>query len=279
MSGSDERQSPLGRVLSIAGSDSGGGAGIQADLKTCMALGCFGMTAITALTAQNTVGVRAILEAPVEYVEAQIAAVFEDIGVDAVKTGMLSNASIIETVAHALKRFEARNIVVDPVMISKSGAPLLKTDAVETLKKYLIPMASVICPNIPEAEVLTGMSILSEDDITRVLRLLHDLGPDWVLLKGGHLKSVEATDYLYDGKEIITYGAPRIDTVNTHGTGCTYSAAIACYLASGQSAVDAVDKAKDYVTGAIVHSDQLRIGHGAGPLHHGWNLESAMDKG
>ena len=179
---------------------------------------------------------------------------------------------------NALKRYGARNIVVDPVMISKSGAALLKDDAVETLKKLLIPMASVICPNIPEAERLTGMAIISEDDIRRALGLLHDLGPDWVLLKGGHLRSVEATDYLYDGKEIVTYRGPRIDTVNTHGTGCTYSAAIACYLASGKSPVSAVGKAKEYVTGAIVHSDRLRIGHGAGPLHHGWNLESTMDK-
>lgn len=278
MSGNQKSQSPLGRVLSIAGSDSGGGAGIQADLKTCTALGCFGMTAVTALTAQNTVGVSAILEVPVEHVEAQIAAVFDDIGVDAVKTGMLSSAPIIETVAHTLKRYNTANIVVDPVMISKSGAALLRNDAVETLKKYLIPMATVLCPNIPEAEALAGISIHSKEDIASALRLLHDLGPDWVLLKGGHLHSAEATDYLYDGKNTITYAATRIDTANTHGTGCTYSAAIACYLASGELPASAVSKAKKYLTGAIRNSDRLHIGHGSGPLHHGWNLESPVNK-
>lgn len=273
------RRSPLGRVLTIAGSDSGGGAGIQADLKTCTALGCFGMTAITALTAQNTLGVRAILEVPVDHVDAQIAAVYEDIGVDAVKTGMLANAAIIETVASALKKYGAKNIVVDPVMISKSGAALLREDAVETMKKVLLPMATLVCPNIPEAEVLAGMSIDGEGDIGEAVRRLHEMGPALVLLKGGHLQSEDATDYLYDGNDLVTFSAPRIATSNTHGTGCTYSAAIACFLASGATPAEAVENAKIYLTGAILHGGRLDLGRGAGPLFHGWNLERTDNNG
>ena len=275
-----EKEMPvLPRVLSIAGSDSGGGAGIQADTKTCTALGCYGMTAITAITAQNTVGVTAIHEIPVDTVAAQIAAVYDDIGVDAVKTGMLSSAAIIETVADALKKFGAANLVVDPVMISKSGAALLRSDAVEAMKQNLLPLAAMLCPNIPEAEVLSGMTVSDEKSIAQVLERLYGLGPKHILLKGGHLKGPAAADYLFDGASTVVFSSERIDTPHTHGTGCTYSAAIACFLAKGFSPTEAVRHAKNYLTGAIMHNQQVRIGRGTGPLHHGWNLEMISNNG
>lgn len=273
------RQTRLPRVLSIAGSDSGGGAGIQADLKTCIALGCFGMTAVTAITAQNTREVRAIHEIPPVYVHDQIAAVVEDIGVDAVKTGMLAGVAIIETVANALKLFKPDNVVIDPVMISKSGAALLREDAVDAMKTLLLPLSKVLAPNIPEAEALSGKTIDSTADIELVLRRLHELGPEFVLLKGGHLKGEQAVDYLFDGRTITTFAAKRLDTVHTHGTGCTYSAAIACFLARGESVACAVSLAKEYLTGAIRFGETLGLGGGAGPLHHGWNLEIASNTG
>mgnify|MGYP000375779309 CR=1 FL=1 len=263
----------LKRVLTIAGSDSGGGAGIQADLKTCTALGCYGMSVITAVTAQNTVEVRSIHELPAEEVEHQLVAVLDDIGVDAVKTGMLANAEIIERVASLLKRFETPNIVVDPVMVSKSGAHLLRDDAVEALKRHLAPLATMITPNVPEASVLTGIALEGYTAVRNVLESLHALGSQHVLLKGGHFESLEAADYLFDGSVQSTCTAQRIDTKNTHGTGCTYSAAIACFLAQGCTPADAVRRAKEYLTGAIHGSALLQIGHGAGPLHHGWNLD------
>ncbi len=262
-----------GRVLTIAGSDSGGGAGIQADIKTCAALGCYAMTAITAVTAQNTVGVRAIFDLPADQVQAQITAVYEDIGVDAVKTGMLANAAIVRATAQTLKHCHASNIVVDPVMISKSGAILLTEDAIRTMKEQLIPMAALVCPNIPEAEALTGVRVKNERDIEIVLKRLYELGPHHVLLKGGHLESPDANDFLYNGKEIRVYSTPRISTTHTHGTGCTYSAAIACFLAGDEALPSAVQLAKDYLTQAIIHGAGLQVGHGTGPLHHGWNME------
>lgn len=261
-----------GRVLSIAGSDSGGGAGIQADIKTCTALGCYGMTAITAITAQNTVGVRSVFDLPLAQVQAQIDAVYEDIGVDAVKTGMLANAALVRGTAQALKKHHAINLVVDPVMISKSGAVLLREDAVETMKEHLIPMATVVCPNIPEAEALTGVSIHDEKDIETVLKHLYALGPQYVLLKGGHLESSDANDFLYDGRDIQVYPSPRIVTTHTHGTGCTYSAAIACFLSRQETLPRAVQLAKEYLTQAILQGGKLQVGHGIGPLHHGWNI-------
>ncbi len=267
-----------GRVLTIAGSDSGGGAGIQADIKTCTALGCYAMTAITAITAQNTCGVDAIFEVPATHVQAQIAAVYADIKIDAVKTGMLANASIVETTAQFLKEKEIVNLVVDPVMISKSGASLLKADAIEALKKTLLPIADLVCPNVPEAEKLTGIEIRGEQDIETALKLLYALGPRNVLLKGGHLESPHANDYLYNGKEIRVFAAPRISTVHTHGTGCTYSAAIACFMAMQENIPSAVQLAKDYMTGAILHSENLHVGKGTGPLHHGWNIEINLEK-
>jgi len=269
--GDQQERKSLARILTIAGSDSGGGAGIQADLKTCSALGCFGMTAITAITAQNTVEVRNIHEIPIDCIQDQIAAVVEDIGVDALKTGMLSSAAIVSAVAESLRSLKLRNIVVDPVMISKSGAHLLKADAVEALKQDLLPLATVLCPNIPEAEELAGVTLKQEKDIAPLLRRLHALGPKYILLKGGHLPSASAVDYLFDGEEILTFEEERLDTANTHGTGCTYAAGIACYLGKGQSVAQAVRLAKNYLTEAIRQGQDLGLGKGAGPLHHGWN--------
>jgi hydroxymethylpyrimidine/phosphomethylpyrimidine kinase len=264
--------SDIKRVLTIAGSDSGGGAGIQADLKTFTALGCYGMSVVTAVTAQNTVEVRSIHEVPPPEVRSQLEAVLDDIEVDAVKTGMLANAAIIETVAEVLKKYRTPNIVVDPVMISKGGAHLLREDAVEALKFYLAPLATILTPNVPEAAALTGLTIDGYTDTKEIMELLHRMGPKFVLLKGGHFESTEATDYLFDGCAEKQYAAPRIATKNTHGTGCTYAAAIAAYLAQGFAPPDAVHHAKAYLTGAIMASDTLNVGHGAGPLYHGWNL-------
>ncbi|NLN93908.1 MAG: bifunctional hydroxymethylpyrimidine kinase/phosphomethylpyrimidine kinase [Candidatus Hydrogenedens sp.] len=259
------------RVLSIAGSDSGGGAGIQADLKSCAALGCFGMSAITATTAQNTITVTDIHEIPVSHVEAQIRAVLDDIGADAIKTGMLSSAAIIDTVATTLQSYRQPPLVVDPVMISKSGAHLLRPEAVESLKERLLPLATLITPNIPEAEELTGLRLTNEEDRSKILEALKELGPQAVLLKGGHADSDQSVDFLYDGNRVVAYPAARIETRHTHGTGCTLSTAIACYLARGETMEEAVRLAKEYLTQAIMHSEQLQIGQGVGPVHHGWN--------
>ncbi|MDQ1256468.1 MAG: Bifunctional hydroxymethylpyrimidine kinase/phosphomethylpyrimidine kinase [Candidatus Hydrogenedentes bacterium] len=256
------------RILTVAGSDSGGGAGIEADLKTFAALGVYGMAAVTAITAQNTVGVFGIHDVPPDLVAAQIDAVADDIGIDAAKTGMLSNAAIIEAVAASLTRIGLRNLVVDPVMVAKSGDALLREEAQEALAARLLPLALVVTPNIPEAEVLTGITIADEADVRRAAERIRALGPRYVLMKGGHLAGRDATDYLFDGETFQTFTAPRIDTPNTHGTGCTYSAAIAAYLAQGCPVPEAVAQAKRYLTGAIEHS--LPLGHGHGPLNHGW---------
>lgn len=258
-------------VLSIAGSDSGGGAGIQADLKTCAALGCFGMSVITATTAQNTVTVTDIHEIPESHVEAQIRAVMDDIGAYAIKTGMLSSAAIIETVAATLKSYSPLPpLVVDPVMISKSGAHLLRPEAVDCLKTQLLPLATLITPNIPEAEELTGLTLDSDEDVPKILEALKALGSEAVLLKGGHADSSESVDYLYDGDNVVSYPAARIETRHTHGTGCTLSTAIACFLAQGETLEEAVRSAKDYLTQAIMHSESLKIGKGVGPVYHDW---------
>ena len=270
-------KSKIKRVLTIAGSDSGGGAGIQADLKTFIALGCYGLSAITAITAQNTVEVRSIHEVPPQEVKSQLEAVLDDIDVDAVKTGMLVNAATIETVAEVLSRYHVPNIVVDPVMLSKAGAHLLRGDAVEALKQCLLPQTTVLTPNVPEAAALTGIAIAGYTDMSSVLESLHHLGSRFVLLKGGHFDSPEAVDYFFDGHVQQTYSAQRIATQNTHGTGCTYAAAIASYLAQGNGPFEAVRLAKKYLTGAIEASDALNVGHGFGPLHHGWNLCNALE--
>ncbi len=265
------------RVLTIAGSDSGGGAGIQADLKTIAALGCYGASVITAVTAQNTCEVRSIHTLPPEEVRQQLEAVLDDISIDAVKTGMLANAAIIETVAAVLKQRNVKNIVVDPVMISKGGAHLLREDAVAALIQHLIPLATVLTPNVPEAAALTGTAVDEYTNLQEVLVVLHQLGPLFVLLKGGHFGGPEAIDYLYDGNIRHLYKTPRVPTLNTHGTGCTYSAAIAAYLAAGLAPPEAVRCAKAYLTGAIKASDSLHVGKGIGPLHHGWNLHITAD--
>ncbi len=261
------------RVLTIAGSDSGGGAGIQADLKTMTVLGAYGMSVITSITAQNTVAVTGIYDLAPEAVARQLDAVLSDIGADAVKTGMLSSAAIIEVVAAGLERHAVKNIVIDPVMLAKSGDALLREDACETLKARLLPLATLVTPNIPEAEALTGMDIHDEAGLRAAAEALHALGPAHVLIKGGHSGGDESTDYLYDGKVMRAYSTRRIATRNTHGTGCTLSAAIATCLGFGCAVPEAVRLAKDYITGAILHADELGVGSGHGPLHHGWRLE------
>lgn len=255
------------RALTIAGSDSGGGAGIQADLKTFAALGVYGMSAITAITAQNTVGVQGVIELPADFVGLQIDLVVTDIGVDAVKTGMLANAEIISMVAAKVQEHQLPNLVVDPVMVAKSGDPLLREDARQALVSELIPLAKVLTPNLHEARVLTGMKIESLEDMREVARAIHSLGAKNVVVKGGHLLgSQESIDILYDGHDFTEYAAPRIETRNTHGTGCTFASAIAAELAKGRTVPEAVKAAKDFITMALEHS--LSLGQGHGPTNH-----------
>ena len=252
------------RILTIAGSDSGGGAGIQADLKTITLLGGFGMSVLTALTAQNTVSVAAIQAVPPEFIGKQLDAVLSDIGADAVKTGMLFSTDAIEVVADRLSAYGIKKIVVDPVMIAKGGDVLLVQEARETLVRRLIPMALVVTPNIPEAEVLSRKSIRTEDDIREAARVIHAMGSEYVLIKGGHLNG-PATDYLYDGKDFFKFSKVRIDTPHTHGTGCVYSAAIATYLAMECGIKEAVERAKDFIQAAIRFG--LPLGEGHGPIN------------
>jgi hydroxymethylpyrimidine/phosphomethylpyrimidine kinase len=256
------------RVLTIAGSDSGGGAGIEADLKTFTVLRTFGMAAITSVTAQNTVGVTGVHDLPPQFVAEQIDDVAQDIGVDAAKTGMLSNAAIAEAVADSVVRNKIEKLVVDPVMVAKSGDPLLQESAQNALRERILPLAYVVTPNVPEAEVLSGVRVEGLNDVEEAVRKIYALGARYVLLKGGHMKAAEAVDYLFDGETLETFSAPRISTKNTHGTGCTYSAAIAAFLAKGLPVNEAVHQAKDYLTGAIQHSFSLGTGHG--PLNHFW---------
>ncbi len=252
------------RILTVAGSDSSGGAGIQADLKVITLLGGFGMSAITALTAQNTVGVQGIHEVPPQFVEEQIDAVLSDIGVDAVKTGMLANQEIIEAVSRKIKQYRVRKVVVDPVMISKSGASLLRKDAQETLVKKLIPVAWVVTPNLMEASALTGSKVDSLKGMKKAAHQIHRMGAKYVVIKGGHLKGV-AVDLLYDGERFREIEGPRIESKNTHGTGCTFASAIATLLARGDAVEEAVRKAKNFVAMAI--RSGLRLGRGTGPTN------------
>ena len=258
------------RVLTIAGSDSGGGAGIQADLKTVAALGCYGASAITALTAQNTLGVSGIHPVPPDFAAAQIAAVLEDIGADAVKIGMLYSAQLIRAVAEQLRKYAARNIVLDPVMVAQSGDRLLEDDAVGAIRDYLMPLSNVVTPNIPEAEVLAGRRIRSLEDMQAAAHDLGRYGSEAVLLKGGHLEESGSSDLFYLCREnrFVTLAAERITSRNTHGTGCTLSAAIAAYLARGDDLENAVRQAKTYITAALRAGAAYRLGSGHGPVHH-----------
>lgn len=261
------------KALTIAGSDSGGGAGIQADLKTFMAHGVYGASAITAITAQNTLGVQAVELLSPDLVAAQITSVLDDIGADAVKTGMLGAAPIIERVAEVLRRYAVRQLVVDPVMVAKSGHRLLAADAVNALREALLPLALVITPNLPEASVLLGRPVQDETDMRAAAQDLHALGPRYVLLKGGHL-SGDAVDVLYDGETYLELRAARIPTRHTHGTGCTYAAAITALLARGLPVERAVRQAREYLLGAIAAARP--IGAGQSPVQHLWRGLPAM---
>ena len=255
------------RVLTIAGSDSGGGAGIQADLKTFMAFGVYGMSAITALTAQNTLGVQGIFEISPEFVYQQIQSVMTDIGADAVKTGMLASAEIVKAVSRAVQDFMIPNLVVDPVMVAKSGDSLLAEDARQAIWENLIPRAIVITPNIFEAEVLLNRKITNLDDMQKAARELKKSGCRWVVLKGGHLNiSRQAIDVVYDGRNFHLLKSPRLDSRHTHGTGCTFASAIAAGLAKGYEVLEAISKAKKYISLAI--KDGLPVGSGYGPTNH-----------
>jgi hydroxymethylpyrimidine/phosphomethylpyrimidine kinase len=266
----------LPRVLTIAGSDSGGGAGVQADLKTFFALGCHGMSAVTALTAQNTVGVSGVHTAPPDFVLAQIDAVATDIGVDAAKTGMLASTEIVEAVADGVKAHGIEPLVVDPVFVSKSRDRLLEDDAVAALKSRLLPLATILTPNLYEAEGLLGWSEIStRAAMSDAARALGDLGPRAVLVKGGHLPGDRATDILFDGGEITEIDGVRFDSEDTHGTGCTLSAAIAARLAHGDDLLTSVHAGKEFVSGAIERA--LRIGKGYGPVNPGWHLAPQRD--
>lgn len=260
------------RALTIAGSDSGGGAGIQADLKTFTAFRVFGMSVITSVTAQNTLSVLGVSDLPAGFVELQIDAVLGDIGADAVKTGMLSNKEIVSSVSKKIREYGIKNLVVDPVMISKGGDTLLDAGAREAMVSELFKLALIVTPNIPEAEEITASKISSLSGMKQAAEAIKSLGPEYVLVKGGHLENLpDAIDVFYDGHSHYELKAPRIDTKNTHGTGCTYSAAVCAALAAGFSPLDAVKEAKDYVTYAIMSSFDLGKGHG--PLNHFWKFE------
>ncbi|MFD7228327.1 bifunctional hydroxymethylpyrimidine kinase/phosphomethylpyrimidine kinase [Streptomyces sp. NPDC059881] len=254
------------RVLTVAGSDSGGGAGIQADLKTMLALGVHGMSVITAVTAQNSLGVQGAWELPVEAVRAQYRSVVDDIGVQAVKTGMLASAELVETVAELLSGTDVP-VVVDPVGVSKHGDSLLAASALDSVRERLLPVATVATPNLDEVAQLTGVRTQYESDLRRAAEAVLGLGPRWALIKGGHLEG-DAVDLLTDGTENHWLRAPRLDNRHTHGTGCTLASAIAAGLAKGLSVPEAVSAAKDYVTGAI--AEGFALGGGIGPVDHAW---------
>lgn len=262
-------------ALTIAGSDSSGGAGIQADIKTMLTNGVYAMSAITALTAQNTTGVSGIFEVTPEFLQQQIDAVFEDIYPDAVKIGMVSSAELIERIAERLTYYEAKNIVVDPVMIATSGSRLIDEDAIAVLKEHLLPLATLATPNIPEAEYLAHVSIKNQDDMVKAAQIIGDTYGCAVLCKGGHSIN-DANDLLYKDGTIRCFIGKRIDNPNTHGTGCTLSSAIAANLAKGENLADAVEHAKAYISGAL--SANLNLGAGSGPMHHGFVLDNNFCK-
>lgn len=264
------------RVLTIAGSDSGGGAGIQADLKTISALGCYGMSVITALTAQNTVAVTGIYPVDADFVGKQIDAVICDIGVDAVKIGMLHSPEVIKVIAKKLQEYKIKKIVLDPVMVAKSGDKLLQDDAINALKEKLIPLAAIITPNLPEAEVLIDHKLNDKEDVELAAKKLLDCNNQAILIKGGHFVGDESSDCLIlkekDQIEIHWLKAQRIYSANTHGTGCTLSSAIASFMARDYSIFEAVRAAKDYITNAIIKGAEYKIGEGHGPVHHFYAL-------
>jgi hydroxymethylpyrimidine/phosphomethylpyrimidine kinase len=264
------------RVLTIAGSDSGGGAGIQADLKTITVLGGFGMSVITALTAQNTLGVQGIYEVSSDFVEKQFESVLTDMGVDAAKTGMLASATILRVVAESIRKYKIEKLVVDPVMVAKGGILLIRGEFRETLIKELIPLAFIVTPNIPEAEVIAEMKITSVDDMKKAARIIHDLYAKNVVVKGGHL-SGDAVDVLYDGIRFYEFTSERIGKEGIHGTGCTFSAAIATGLAKGKSIFDAVSEAKAYITEVIRHA--CHIGGGHRVINHFAPVSKILEKG
>ena len=271
-------------ALTIAGSDSGGGAGIQADIKTFSALGVYGASVITALTAQNTLGVRAIFDVSPDFISQQIDAVFEDLAVGAVKIGMLSQADVIEAVAAGLERHGVAQAVLDPVMVATSGDPLLRPEAISHLRERLLSLAGLITPNLPEAALLLGEEVpRDESAMPAMAERLLALGARAVLLKGGHLGGTESVDIFHDGTAPRRLAVPRIETPNTHGTGCTLSSAVAAYLARGLPLAAAVEKAKAYLTAALAAADRLQIGGGHGPVHHFyriWNpVEGGIDDG
>ena len=254
------------RCLTIAGSDSGGGAGLQADLKTFAAFGVFGMSAVTAVTAQNTVAVTGMVEITPDLVAAQIDAVASDIGIDAAKTGMLSGSAVVLAVADVIARHRIPNLVVDPVMVAKSGARLLGEEAIEPLVGRLLPLAEIVTPNLPEACALTGIDVTNEEGMRVAARRIHAFGPRAVVIKGGHLEGPDVLDLYYDGRTFEALRGERIESRSTHGTGCTFAAALAAGLALGNRPLDAVRRAKEYVAGAIRAAP--RLGRGSGPLNH-----------
>ena len=265
-----EKEKRMNTALTIAGSDSCGGAGIQADLKTMTTNGVYGMSAITALTAQNTTGVSDIYEVTADFLKAQLKAIFEDITPDAIKIGMVSSKDLIIAIAESLKKYNGKNIVLDPVMVATSGAKLISDDAIETLKEYLIPMATVITPNIPEAEVLSEMKITNEEEMIKAAEKISKKYNVAVLCKGGHSIN-DANDLLYRDGEYKWFKGKRINNPNTHGTGCTLSSAIASNLAKGRNLDEAVEKAKAYISGAL--GAMLDLGKGSGPMNHAFAVE------
>lgn len=256
------------KVLTIAGSDSCGGAGIQADLKTFSALGCYGMSVVTALTAQNTMGVKSIHSVPSNFIKEQLEAVLDDIGTDAIKIGMLHSPEIVRTVAETLLKYKIKNIVIDPVMVAKSGDRLLQQEAIDALKEYLFPIADIITPNLPEASTLLGHFISEKAQMQQAAEGLLKLGSKYTLIKGGHLLNDESSDFLLGANLCIWFEQNRIQTANTHGTGCTLSSAIASHLAKGIEIVSAVQLAKEYLTNALEEGSNYKMGHGHGPIHH-----------
>jgi hydroxymethylpyrimidine/phosphomethylpyrimidine kinase len=264
------------RVLTIAGSDSGGGAGIQADIKAISAMGAYAASAITAVTVQNTLGVEAVHPIPIDILGGQIDAVLSDIGADAVKIGMLHSSEVVRLVADKLRHYDIRNVVLDPVMVSTSGHRLIEESAIETLKSQLLPLARVITPNIPEAEILAGVKIERNEELADVARRLSQGGKVSVLLKAGHLTEERLVDIFYNAEQdtILELPSVRIHTPNTHGTGCTLSSAIASNMALGNSLPKAISQAKEFITAAIRRSANISIGHGNGPLHPFLTLNS-----